>query len=67
MTRLRRRKFLAARRTHLANVHRLFLDPLGPGDVGALGDMWRRLMTALAPDATSWRPARRAASRVVPR
>lgn len=41
-------RFREARPTHLSGVRRLFLDQLGPAELRALGDLWRRLVPEAA-------------------
>ena len=58
LTRKGRQRFLAARRTHLANVRRLFLGPLSHEQRAALGEIWQTVIEQLPPQAGR-RPRRR--------
>ncbi len=62
LTALGRRRFASARRSHIANVRRLFLEPLGTGRQRVLGEAWSSIV-----DGLDERPAPRRARRVRPR
>ena len=51
LTPLGRRQFAAARRTHLANVRKLFLGPLTAEQRRGLGASWQAILEGLGPDA----------------
>ena len=55
MTAAGRRRFLAARRTHLAGVKSLFLDALRPGQAPELAAAWRAIEERLPPPETARR------------
>jgi DNA-binding MarR family transcriptional regulator len=61
LTPLGRRQFAAARRTHLANVRKLFLGPLTAEQRRGLGASWQAILEGLGPDAG--RRSRRAGQR----
>lgn len=65
LTGLGRRRFAAARRSHVANVRRLFLGPLTAEQRRVLGASWQAIVEGLGPDAgrRSGRARRRAAGR----
>jgi DNA-binding MarR family transcriptional regulator len=58
LTRRGRSRFTAARRAHAANVRALFLRPLGPAKVRALGSAWAAVDAALPDGADEREPAR---------
>jgi MarR family len=51
LTPLGRRQFAAARRTHLANVRKLFLGPLTAEQRRGLGASWQAMLERPGPDA----------------
>ncbi len=51
LTPLGRRRFAAARRTHLANVRKLFLGALTVEQRRVLGASWQAILEGLGPDA----------------
>jgi DNA-binding MarR family transcriptional regulator len=57
LTPLGRKRFNAARRTHLANVRNLFLDPLTEEQRRTLGESWQAILEKLGPH-TARRPRR---------
>jgi DNA-binding MarR family transcriptional regulator len=50
LTKAGRRCFRRARETHLANVRRLYLEPLGPERVAELAEVWRDVIAGLPED-----------------
>jgi DNA-binding MarR family transcriptional regulator len=58
LTRRGRARFAAARRAHVADVRALFLEPLGPAKVRALGAAWAVIDAALPARADERDPAR---------
>jgi DNA-binding MarR family transcriptional regulator len=45
------KRFLAARRTHLANLRQLFLDRLSDEQVAGLGEIWHAIAAHLPPES----------------
>lgn len=63
ITPLGRRRLRAARKTHLANVHRFFLDPLTAGQQRALAESWEAILGPLAANESGRVRIRRSAAR----